>query len=70
MNTRETLRKLAKLRLLRILKSLPPEYSFAAVGGKVISRDEAIRLVMEERDFGKELIEEEMRIIQERMRVV
>jgi len=57
-------RELAKKRVLRMLRGLPPEVQLATFSGKTYSREELIYLVQREIGVGRMLIETEM----ERMR--
>lgn len=63
----KTLKEIAKKRLLEIIKGLPESYGVASFSGKVYTKEDLIKLVEEEKDFGKILIERELEIVKEEL---
>jgi len=66
--TEEQLRRLAKIRLLEILKNLPPEYGFANYSGEIISKKELMKLIEKGEGLGEELIKTEIERIRRFLR--
>jgi len=62
-----TLKELAKRRLLKILKDLPRGIGIGTFSGRVYSKEDLIKLVKEERDVGRILIEQELKMIREEL---
>jgi len=61
--TEAELKQLAKIRLLEILKYLPPEYGVASFSGRFLTKEDLIKMIEQEKDLGKELIESEIQRI-------
>lgn len=64
--TDEFFTKLAKIRLIMVLKKLPKDIGIATFNG-VYSRDELIKLIEEGKGIGKDLIDTEVNIIKEEL---
>jgi len=65
--TKEELERIAKMRLLSIIRSLPPGMGLGTFSGKVYTKEELEKLVEEGKGIGKYLIEQEIRIIKRRL---
>lgn len=63
------LHQLAKKRVLAWLKDLPESAGVVQVEGETHSKQQLIKAVKQEKGIGKELIEEEKSVIEERMKV-
>ena len=64
----QTLKEIAKARLIWMLQHLPPGAGFVSIGGRTYTAEEMIKLIKEEKYPANIFIEHEIQTIEKRMR--